>query len=211
MKKISEDLRLHRLNVKKWHEIDGENTFRLSYNLNKNSIVFDLGGYIGEWTEKIYSLYNPTIFVFEPVDKFAKIMYKKFNKNKKIKIFKFGLSNISRDVIINVDKTASSIFKKGNNKEKIKLINIDDFIKDNNIKIIDLMKINIEGGEYDLLDFMLDNNIVYNIRNIQIQFHKFVPNAEARMRNIQTRLKQSHKLTYQHIFINENWELKNRI
>jgi len=208
MKKISEELRLHRLNVKKWHDIDGENTFRISYKLDENSIVFDLGGYVGEWSKKIFSSYGSNIFIFEPVLRFVKIMRKEFSNNKKIKIFRFGLSNRDDDVYINIDETASSIFKGGNNKEKIRLVNIEKFLNENSIGRIDLMKINIEGGEYDLLDFMLDKELVYMVKNIQIQFHQFVPNSKSRMKEIHDRLRETHDLTYQHIFINENWKLK---
>jgi len=205
--KITETVRLHRLSVKKWHDIDGENTFRIDYNLNKDSIVFDLGGCIGEWSEKIFSRYNSNIFIFEPVKNFVKIMRKKFLNNDKIKIFRIGLSDITKDVIISVDKTASSIYKDGNKKEKIRLVEIKHFLDVNNIVKIDLMKINIEGGEYDLLDHMIKKDIVKIVDNIQIQFHQFVPDAEKRMLNIQRNLEKTHHLTYQQRCVNENWKL----
>lgn len=205
--KITEAIRLHRQNVKKWHEIDGENTFRIDYNLDKNSVVFDLGGYIGEWSEKILSKYDSNIFIFEPVNNFVKIMKGKFKNNSKVKIFRIGLSDRTEDVFISVDKTASSIYKKGGKKEKIHLVEIESFMNSNNVYKIDLMKINIEGGEYDLLDHMIKNNLIKVVDNIQIQFHQFVPNAEKRMMQIQENLKTTHHLTYQQRWINENWKL----
>ena len=70
---------------------------------------------------------------------------------------------------------------------------------------IDLMKINIEGAEYDLLEHLIENKFVENIKDIQVQFHDFVPNAEARMKNIQAGLSKTHYLTYQYPFVWENW------
>lgn len=37
---------------------------RYNYDLNEDSVVFDLGGYKGEWTEKIFSKYRCYIYVF---------------------------------------------------------------------------------------------------------------------------------------------------
>ena len=76
------------------------------------------------------------------------------------------------------------------------------------VKKIDLIKINIEGGEYDLLDHILEIGFVENIENLQIQFHNFVENSDSRMETIQTKLSQTHKPTYQYKYVWENWKRK---
>ena len=70
------------------------------------------------------------------------------------------------------------------------------------------MKINIEGGEYDLLEHLIETGFVKNIFDLQIQFHDFIPNARGRMENIQKKLKKTHKLSYQYEFVWESWKLK---
>ena len=45
-----------------------------------------------------------------------------------------------------------------------------------------LMKINIEGGEYDLLEELLDENMIKQIVNLQVQFHDFVERSDERMK-----------------------------
>jgi hypothetical protein len=54
-----------------WYEIYGDYTLRLDYDLDENSIVFDMGGYVGEWSEKIFAKYDSHIFIFEPVKEYA--------------------------------------------------------------------------------------------------------------------------------------------
>lgn len=83
-----------------------------------------------------------------------------------------------------------------------------DFIHENGIRVIDLMKINIEGGEQDLWEHTIDNGYVERIKNIQVQFHDFVPTSEHCMQNIQASLSQTHYLTYQYPFVWENWRIK---
>ena len=83
-----------------------------------------------------------------------------------------------------------------------------DFIAGQSISRIDLMKINIEGGEYDLLEHLIDSGVIGAIADVQVQFHDFVPHAEKRMEEIQRRLSETHELTWQYKFIWENWKLK---
>jgi hypothetical protein len=63
---------------------------------------------------------------------------------------------------------------------------------------VDLMKINIEGGEYELLEHLIARGLTKRIRNIQVQFHEDVmAGAAGRMERIQSRLAETHHLTYQ--------------
>ncbi len=197
-----------RQRVSHWFEDQGDKTLRLNYDLDANSLVFDLGGYEGQWVSDIFSMYCCTIHVFEPVIEFADKIEKRFARNDKIFIHRFGLSSENRIVQISVNGTSSSIYKQGNDVRDASLVRAADFIQENHIKQIDLMKINIEGGEYDLLEHLIECGILKNIQNIQVQFHNFVPNAEERMIQIQKRLESTHFLTYQYPFVWENWRRK---
>lgn len=194
--------------VRPWFASNGENTHRLEYELNENSIVFDLGGYHGDWASAIYNRYGCYVHIFEPVNEYALLIKEKFSKNSRIKIYEFGLSNKEQKCTIGMCNDGSSLFKAGRGKVDIELKSIDAFMRDHNILFVDLMKINIEGGEYDLLDRILESKLNDQIRNIQVQFHDFVPNAVERMKRIQTELSKTHYLTYQYEFVWENWTKK---
>ena len=192
-----------------WSKDSGEYTLRLNYPLSKDSIVFDLGGYMGEWTSCVYSMYQCNIQVFEPHPSFYKYLNTMFRSNKKITVFPFGLGKEKGGAQLYSDEFSSSIHNKvSDNKVDITIKKFSEFIKKEEIKSIDLIKINIEGGEYDLLDHILETGFVENIENLQIQFHDFVENSDSRMEDIQTRLSQTHKLTYQYKYVWENWERK---
>lgn len=194
-----------------WFKDNGDRVLRLDYSLSKDSIVFDIGGYEGNWTSDIFSMYQCNIYVFEPVSSFYKAICKRFEFNDKIKVFNFGLSDKYGEIEISINADSSSIFKKVGNTgylEIIKLKQFKGFIEENNINKIDLLKINIEGGEYDLMEHIIEQNIQSKIRNFQIQFHDFVPNAKIRMDNIKQKLSKSHYLTYEYPFVWENWRLE---
>lgn len=198
----------HDQQVLHWKQIKGDQTLRLDYNLNSHSITFDLGGYEGEWANNIFSKYQCSIYIFEPVPLYAKKIKKRFEQNSKIRVYDFGLSNSSKFFNLYLSDDGTSEFKNKGKIIKGKLVDYVSFIKNENIKKIDLMKFNIEGGEYDLLEYLISSGYVKYIKNLQIQFHNFVPNAKLRMQNIQFLLKKTHKLTYQYAFLWENWRLK---
>jgi FkbM family methyltransferase len=191
----------------RWCNDQGDKTLRLNYVLDENSVVFDLGGYEGQWASDIFSKYHPKIYIFEPIPEFADGIRKRFEKNEKVIVFNFGLSNYTNNSIIYLSKDGTSLYnKKGNLSIDIKIVRAIDFLADQKISHINLIKINIEGAEFDLLEDLISSNFIKDIDNIQIQFHEFVPDARERMKFIQRNLLKTHHLTYQYPFIWENWE-----
>lgn len=194
--------------VAAWFAVRGDANLRLEYDLGPESTVFDLGGYEGQWASDIYSMYGCRVYVFEPVPAFAERIARRFRRNPRIRVLQFGLSNETRTDRIALDQDASSIYKHARESADIRLMNITEFLRNENVEIVDLMKINIEGGEYVLLEHMLDQGLITRVRDIQVQFHDFVPDAEARMIAIQRRLAETHETTYQFPFVWENWHLR---
>jgi FkbM family methyltransferase len=191
-----------------WFKARGDETLRLNYNLDENSIVFDLGGFEGKWASDIFNKYACRIFVFEPVPEYFYQIRKRFQKNQKVSVFNFGLDKENRTAKLSLLGNGTSMFKRGARQIDVKLVKAADFMDEQGIDRIDLMKINIEGGEYDLLDHLISGRLSPKISNIQAQFHDFVPNARARMKKIQEELSKTHYLTYQYEFVWENWRRK---
>lgn len=196
------------LSTKKWFKDEGDKTLRLNYPLNEKSIVFDIGGYEGEFANDIFNKYKCTVYVFEPVDKFYQNICERFKDNPKIKIFNFGLSDKDEEVMISISDDASSVHTDIKNKEVIILKSINEFIFENKINYIALMKINIEGGEFQVLPALISSSFLKNIQNLQIQFHNFIPSSVEKRDDIREELQKTHALTYDYYFIWENWMLK---
>ena len=193
--------------VQRWFADRGDETLRLNYQeLNDNSVVFDVGGYKGDFASNIFSKYCCNLYVFEPVKEYAQNIRDRFSKNPKIKVYTFGLGGKKENLPISISGDSSSIFKEGDKKSIVDIICFKDFLIENNIDYIHLIKINIEGGEYELLNHILETGLIYRIENLQIQFHNFVPNAKILRENIRQKLQKSHHLTYNYNFVWENWK-----
>ncbi|MES2812670.1 MAG: FkbM family methyltransferase [Bacteroidota bacterium] len=200
---------IQRERVLPWFAVKGDETLRLDYDLNEKSVVFDVGGYKGEFASNIFCKYNAVIYVFEPIQSFFQIIQNKFAKNSKVKIYNFGLAAKDEQIQISMSDNASSVFLKIENSETIQLKSIVNFIQENDIQSVDLIKINIEGGEYELLESLIENNLISVFKNIQVQFHDFLlDDGKERMNKIQENLSKTHQITYQYEFVWENWELK---
>ena len=68
---------------------------------------------------------------------------------------------------------------------------------------------NIEGGEYDILEYLLDKKQINRFENIQVQFHDIPEiNGKQRMKKIWKRLEKTHTLEWAYRpFIHESWKI----
>ncbi len=197
--------------VAAWQRDRGDATHRLDYDLDANAIVFDLGGYEGQWSSDIFGRFACAIHIFEPVSEFADRIAARFAANPKIRLHRVGLAARGGTATLTLAADASSLHAPaaaGAPRRPITLVAAADFCRDQRIETVDLMKINIEGGEYDLLEHLIDSGLIRRIRQLQIQFHDFVPDAARRMEAIQARLATTHAPTWQYRFVWENWRLR---
>ncbi len=194
--------------VVKWQKNDGDNTLGIDYPLNSASVVFDVGGYLGDWSARIIKRYDPFVFIFEPVKSFYEALVERFSENSKVRIFNFGLSSESGFSLIGKNKDGSSLYRDSITKEIVELRNIETFVWESGVSAIDLISLNCEGEEYLLLLKMLDSGIIRSFHNIQVQFHIDHPNA-ARLRDeIRWWLENTHDEVYNYPFVWESWKIR---
>jgi FkbM family methyltransferase len=208
LKKVKADFKI---SIKKWFQENGDQTLRLDYPLSDNSIVFDLGGYHGDFAYDINNKYNCYVYIFEPVKEYYLHCLSRFKGNNKIKCFNYGLSNIDGKFLISREANASSIVM-NNHSDDLETVEIkcfsDDF-KMHDLKNIDLLKINIEGPEFLILPHIISSGIIKKISNLQVQFHYFYPDAINLRNKIRNELNITHYEKYNFPFVWESWTIKN--
>lgn len=202
---------LHKREVDRWFRDNAEDALRLDYDcLNGDSLVFDLGGYKGDWSAKINDKYKCYVYIFEPYLPYYEEICRRFRGNDKIKVFPFGLAKNDSTLPFRVDNDASSFYgvESGDGcGADCRLNSICEFMYKLRINKVDLVKINIEGGEFDLLEYMLDEGLINRFLNIQVQFHHFVESASSRYFLINKRLKKTHVLDWKYEFVWESWSI----
>jgi FkbM family methyltransferase len=194
--------------MKKYYADGGDDKFRFNHDfLNEDSIVFDIGGYTGTWAERIYSKYRCNIYIFEPIQRFCDIIKYRFSNLDKIKIFDFALSDENKEENIFYDDNASSFYISKNFFIKVKKIKVSDFIKDNKIEKIDLIKLNVEGDEYSILLDMIENDLINTVKKFQIQYHELTDDYENKRNKMKKYFEDNgYKQLYNYDYVWEEWE-----
>ena len=193
--------------VRKWLGMNGDKTLRLDYDLNEDSIVIDGGGYVGQWASDIYDKYKCTVHIFEPVIKYYDMINKRFENNDKVHVRKVGLSNNNKEIDISLSNDASSVHTTDGPKERINLIDVKEFfINDSNITKVDLMKLNVEGEEYNILDRIIESDLIDIFTDIQIQFHRYSDDHASRKKAIEDEIKKTFTATYEYEYVWVNYK-----
>lgn len=196
----------------RWIKDRGETELRLNYeNLNSDSRVLDIGGYRGDFAYEINQKFGCSVYVFEPHPVFFEIIKNRFKNNSKIKVYNFGLSDRTGTFELSDADNSSSTLKEGTSSNfsiKCEFKEIHVVLDQLELKEIDLIKINIEGGEYDLLEHISSKGGLAVAKNYQIQFHNFVDDAKKRRSLIQKKLGLTHKQDWCYDFVWESWVLK---
>lgn len=125
----------------------------------------------------------------------------------KIQIYNFGLDDINKKGILYLNHDSTSAYSTINNTGEIE-VELREFmgvVRELGISKIDLLKLNVEGAEYNILNNILKNNLITSIDNLQIQFHNFNNNMDASRNDIRNELQKTHYLTWEYDWIWENW------
>jgi FkbM family methyltransferase len=189
-----------------WNRAGGNEQLYSGHDLNENSLVVDVGGFRGDWSAEISARYAPHIHILEPVPEFVQRLRDRFAGNPKIKIHPFGLGAVNESVSLHVQGDGSSVHRAGGDAVVAKVVCASDFIRSLPTDDISLLKINIEGSEYDLLDDVLDSGLMECVRTLLVQFHDFVPAAGKRMQALHAQLSQTHRPQFQYEFVWESWQ-----
>jgi FkbM family methyltransferase len=185
----------------------GDDTHLYNFKLDENSLIFDVGSYKGEYYDIMYKKYNCHIHAFEPIPQFYNECL--LSKPNKVVLNNFALGN--RNCIFNISAQDNSSSEFFNNGDKIQChkVNFNNYIEQYNINKIDLLKLNIEGGEYELLSHLIYHNNINKISNILIQFHYLEKNPIMEREKIINKLKLTHELVFEYPFVWEYWRKKN--
>lgn len=169
--------------------------FCLRKKIIKIDSFIDVGSHNGTYTDLIIKNFKVNkVLMFEPQKFIFKKIKKKYKYTKFIKIFNCAISSknkLQKIYINNHDLTSSltkldetnpylkrkaKLFALNNNKSlikeayNVKSVKLSDVIKKNNIKKINLLKIDTEGHELEVLQGL--NKSIKHTQFILIEFHR---------------------------------------
>ena len=169
-------------------------------------VVWDVGGFEGGWTDILRAARPEAIVhVFEPHPRFAAALNAKFKDVADVHVHPFALGREAGQIVLDDAGDASSAFRQNENGLSGDVVDVSTFWSQAGSGDIDLVKMNIEGGEYDLLPAMLDAGVLGAIKRLQVQFHLFERDLVAARDEIRSRLSRSHDCIWDYPFVWEEW------
>ena len=190
---------------RRWKK-DRMEPLRLQFsNLTEESVVFDIGGFEGGWADEIAGRYGCTVHIFEPHPRFAAKLQQKYLGNKRITVHPFALGSVDGTLNLSDSGDASSAVSGAIGAVTGQVIDVARFLKELPVERVALAKINIEGGEYDLLPALFRSGNLRRFDVIQVQFHLYTPDDIASRDAIRADLAQTHTQDWAYEFVWEQW------
>ena len=175
---------------------DGLEYLRYEYDLTPTDLVVDIGAYRGEWAEKIFNRYGCQLIVIDPTPS--------------IRGFPHGeVINKAASTFDGKAKFGGAYYYTSQHEDKkyteYECFDINSLLE--TLPEIALVKINIEGDEYSLLNHIIDAGLHKRIRNLQVQFHQIEGEPYEEMYGaIESKLKQTHDREWFYPFCWESWQ-----
>lgn len=146
-----------------------EKIYEKYFSVEEGDIVVDLGASVGDFIWSIKDKKPKHCWVVEPLDSY----FDTLQENLLGHPVSFVKAAISSDKIIEIQWDGMI--------SKPRVLSFKEFIDENNIKHIDFLKIDCEGGEYSVFT---QSNVPYlkNVKKIITEFHLHGPIGKAKFR-----------------------------
>lgn len=175
--------------------------------IDESSTVIDAGAFNGDWSKKLWDRYQPNIYAFEPAPSGVKAMKKTFADEPRVQVFEYGLSAADEKASLALSGPGSSIYEDSGafGSIDVEIRDVAAVFDELDLDEIDLLKVNIEGGEYDLFDRLFETGWMPRVRLVLIQFHEWHPKAYRRRREIRRALSRDHEEVWNYPWVWEYW------
>lgn len=173
--------------------------------LTPESICIDAGSHEANWSHEIWSRYKCKIIALEPIPEYIAKTCERL-KGTGATIIPLAIGRHNTVTSFQVHGAMSGPFTEGVS-QIVGVISVANLLHHIAAPVA-VLKLNIEGGEYDVLESILAEGLAGGIDNIIVQPHTCVPDFEARWKKIQERLAETHELVFEEKWCWEGWRLK---
>lgn len=173
----------------------GMESLRYEYDLLAGETVIDVGAYRGEWAAQMFEKYHCNLVLVEPTTS----------------VLGFPSGEVINKAAATYDGTMAfgglyyytSAFE--DQHTQYPCFDVNKLLE--KYDEIALIKINIEGYEYELLNHVIDAGLIARVRNLQVQFHLVEDvNMQEQYDTIADKLAWTHKISWRCPFVWESWE-----
>lgn len=173
--------------------------------LGADDMVLDFGGYKGEWAARMVAEHGCRVHVFEPHPTFASAIADRFSDDPRVHVHACALG--TRDGVLHLSDAADASSAVTGGGIEGRVVRAADFLADLAPPAA-LAKVNIEGGEYDLIPALDEADWLRHIKVLQIQFHLYGEGDLARRDRMRDILSKTHDCDWDYPFVWEQWSAR---
>lgn len=181
---------------------------RYEYDLTPDDIVLDCGGYEGTFAEGINRHYGSTVHVFEPIVHFYQRTVERLKDRHNVHVHNCGIGGESGPALFKIKGDMTGAWVGEGTEEWVNIRAVDELWKLLSLDGVGLMKLNIEGSEFPVIERMIETGLIEKVWNLQVQWHAVVPEYQARFEALQKKLAETHELTFDAQWVWQNWQRK---
>lgn len=190
-----------------------------SFDIAHDAVVMDVGAFVGNWASAILTNHSasaaqaPTVHSFEPNPRSLEKLVDKAESWPTLHVHPFGLAGADETFPLTLQGLGSSTYGAGPVAEDVKTVDVAlrdvvAVMDELGLDHVDVLKVNIEGGEYPLFARLIEQDMLGRFDTIIIQFHEWVPGSYRGRFATRRALRKTHELEWDFNFVWEKWVRK---
>ena len=172
--------------------------------------VLVLGGYLGDSVQEWISRFNYKVEVVEPIHDFAEALNQRFQNEDDVHIHEIAVSNFDGNLRLHGSDDATGAFTANlgdTDVNLVKCIKFSTFLGSLS-RTPKIVEMNIEGGEYQVLEDAIQSGVIREIKTLIVQFHNIGNSSEFDRAKLRQSLSNTHECTFNYEWIWERWDSK---
>jgi hypothetical protein len=128
-------------------------------------------------------------------------------------VFEYGLGGADRTVALGLAGPGSSVYEPDGmfGTAHARVRDVVSVLDELGIDTVDLLKVNIEGAEFELFERLITAGRLGRMRQVSVQFHEWHPKAHARRAAIRRALRVDHDEVWCYPWIWELWRTRGSV
>lgn len=184
-----------------------------TFDLGPDDLAVDVGAFEGKWSREVTARTPCRIDAFELSPEFFGVLHEVAEDIDGMRVFEYGLGGSNETVQISRNHLGSSVFETPRTTADTEwlegqLRDVAQVWDELGWDRIAVLKLNIEGGEYDLLDRLIETGLIARVDCLFVQFHEWIPDAYPRRRAIRRALRATHDVQWSYDWVWEKWQRK---
>lgn len=203
-----------------FHAARADPAILVDANVPQGAVVLDVGAFEGSWASRVLARldegaerpHDVLIHAFEPeAGAVDRMRSSPVGHDPRVAIHPFGLAGRTRveslimagpgSTVLDHDATGS-----GGDRVTVELRDVDEVLRDLGVERVHFAKVNIEGGEYELIDRLHETGWLARMGPVIVQFHEFAPHAHRARRRNRRQLAHTHRRTWAYGWVYERWD-----